>query len=1411
MYFPLSSFRLFCRLFFVCIVYLLLLPQGGWAQEFEWVKKITPVVEWKQVKDRQYIVTTDISANVMGTDLQGNVFVAGGVRDSTKVNIEGTNQTYFPNNGLFAAKYDKSGQVLWTRYIGGHCSKAEQGAAITGLTVDGQGNFYLTGQISDSVSTFVGIHNQVRLINAEDYYVGFIAKFDNNGELLWARSFRRFHTPATGLTTDREGNVFIVGDFPQSGINFDDNTVFPFGRGTNDFFIVKYSAQGNLLWFNTGAGVVKEFRFLSTDASGSLFFGGSLYTQAVFRQGGSEFALRISSRNNVFLAKYEADGHLAWAKPIGSGGKPRIDGFYNWAICSGITTDFSGAVYLSGFHTDSVKFEEGKPNQVTLPPGQVFVARVNQVGDLQWVRGFDTNLPAFGAKITCDGHHNLYLAGSYHRQVTFAKGTPSELTLSSEHTKFSHTYFAKFSTSGKFGWAVVAKGDSIVYTHHLTTWNGHMYAVGEYHGKSQFGSINVEPEPVPDDVYISANSFIVDVADRGIQYTDNIIRGTVFEDENANGKKDLSEKALKNIIIKAEPGPYFSSTDSVGNYQLYVDKGSYTISQQFPADKNTIQIQQTYPQSPASYQVNFSSSGKDTAGFDFGNHVTRKPFLKVDVAADRRRRCFRSTTTVYYRNEGSGSANNAQVQVTYPKYVIPISASMAWTSRQDSLLTFDIGTLAPGQGASITLIDSVICGNEAIRGLTQCVKAVITPKNNLSAPDPRWDQSEIELKAVCKNNGFVRLSLLNPGQAMTDSAAYRIYLDAVKVFEGKYKLIGKDSLSLEVPVNGKTIRLEADLRPFHPDGNRQPSITLEGCGTAGIVSISKGFFNQLPQDDAPEEIAVSCLEILDSYDPNDKQVSPAGVGASHIVAEGTPLEYLIRFQNTGTDVAYNVVITDTLDEYLDVSTLQIGAASHPFSWNVSGQGRPVINWTFNNIQLPDSTHDEPNSHGYVRFRIGQKPENGLGNVISNQAAITFDYNSPILTNVTINTVGEIPQQLSSVPIDICKGNYPTTASAGEKISLQTIGTTTLNANIPLKGRGQWKLMSGKGVLADPSDPRSAVTGLAAGLNVFEWTITLCDSVSRSQVSVERVIPIPVVSDPAPVCSGDIMPLLTATGTNLTWYADALLTQPLAQATHFRPTTGGEFFVTQAVDSYESKPAKIAVAVQSRPPAPTVNVPSRLYCSGEAIEPLQATGESLRWYADPALEQQVGTGNTYQPAVANSAVFYVTQTVNHCEGAASPVPITVQPENITLQTNGDTLVAPAADDYQWYFEGKVLTTAIAQSHLVRNTGHYHVVLRKQTCVFSSYPLFVTINVPESILTFLPNPSSDRVQVALTANATGDVTVRVYNALGKMVYHTDWQKSTTTLEQELNLVHLMPGIYFVEVGTNQETLVKKLVRN
>jgi uncharacterized repeat protein (TIGR01451 family) len=143
--------------------------------------------------------------------------------------------------------------------------------------------------------------------------------------------------------------------------------------------------------------------------------------------------------------------------------------------------------------------------------------------------------------------------------------------------------------------------------------------------------------------------------------------------------------------------------------------------------------------------------------------------------------------------------------------------------------------------------------------------------------------------------------------------------------------------------------------------------------------------------------------VTGAYDPNDKlaKTNSSNSSTSFLIGDDEWLDYTIRFQNTGTDTAFNIVITDTIAGVLDLGTFRAGASSHPYS--VSIRDGNVLRFAFYNIQLPDSNVNEPRSHGFVSFRIVPHLPLLPGTEIENIANIYFDFNPPVITEPSVLT------------------------------------------------------------------------------------------------------------------------------------------------------------------------------------------------------------------------------------------------------------------------------------------------------------------------------------------------------------------------------------------------------------------------
>lgn len=163
-----------------------------------------------------------------------------------------------------------------------------------------------------------------------------------------------------------------------------------------------------------------------------------------------------------------------------------------------------------------------------------------------------------------------------------------------------------------------------------------------------------------------------------------------------------------------------------------------------------------------------------------------------------------------------------------------------------------------------------------------------------------------------------------------------------------------------------------------------------------------GSVTPTPMDNFPNNNGFSCAEdVVGAWDPNDKRVFlPSGADADgDILSSDTMLTYIVRFQNTGTDTAYNIYVRDTLDlPNLDMNGFRILGASHPYQVTMSPGGQ--LEFAFPNIMLPDSGANQLASNGYFTYEVAPKAGLPLGTVIDNSASIYFDFNAPVKTNTT---------------------------------------------------------------------------------------------------------------------------------------------------------------------------------------------------------------------------------------------------------------------------------------------------------------------------------------------------------------------------------------------------------------------------
>ncbi len=508
-----------------------------------------------------------------------------------------------------------------------------------------------------------------------------------------------------------------------------------------------------------------------------------------------------------------------------------------------------------------------------------------------------------------------------------------------------------------------------------------------------------------------------------ISYTIPGIGGRVYTDQNQNCSDD-SEPGIAGVRVMLEPLNLMTQTDVSGNFAFnFIPSGQYNII----VDTSYLNTNYCLDQ----ISVNYTDQNLFMEVQSIGLQSTIQcSSPNISITAPTLRRCF-SNQIIYVsacnRNQASLPLNNAYADILLDPLITVNSSSVPYTLIGDNTYRFQLGNLSPGSCSNFQLSTTVSCN--ALMGQTICMEAKLYPTESCSFPEVTqgaynpvlpennfsgtlsglpvpctlpWDQSSLSVSGWCAND-TVYFQITNTGEPgggdMECYSPVLVYVDGVLTHTDSLMIAGGQTFTYTFPGNGQTWILQALQHPLHP-GFSLPNAHVEACGD--INNWTPDIINNFPQDDGNPDIDIYCGVVRTSFDPNDKQGFPNGFSENHFIWPNQKIDYLIRFQNTGNDTAFTVVLRDTLDFELDIFSVVPGVSSHNYEFRIYGPR--VLEWTYNNILLPDSTTNEPGSNGFATFSVFQKPDLPEGTVIKNKADIYFDFNEPIITNETWHTV-----------------------------------------------------------------------------------------------------------------------------------------------------------------------------------------------------------------------------------------------------------------------------------------------------------------------------------------------------------------------------------------------------------------------
>ena len=246
--------------------------------------------------------TSDDQGIGIALDGSGNSYATGLFQGSATFGPGETNETTLTGVfDIFVAKYDASGELVWAKRAGG---TSDDGGI--GIALDGSGNSYATGLFQGSATFGPGETNETTLTGVFDI---FVAKYDASGELVWAkRAGGTSDDGGVGIALDGAAHSYVTGQFVGSATfgPGETNETTLTSAGSDDIFVAKYDASGDLVWAKRAGGTgFDEGRGIAVDGSGNSYVTGRFNDLATFGPGGTnETTLTSAGSDDIFVAKY---------------------------------------------------------------------------------------------------------------------------------------------------------------------------------------------------------------------------------------------------------------------------------------------------------------------------------------------------------------------------------------------------------------------------------------------------------------------------------------------------------------------------------------------------------------------------------------------------------------------------------------------------------------------------------------------------------------------------------------------------------------------------------------------------------------------------------------------------------------------------------------------------------------------------------------------------------------------------------------------------------------------------------------------------------------------------------------------------------------------------------------------------
>jgi len=389
-------------------------------------------------------------------DPNGNLYVTGLFSSPTLTFGSITLINPDSSKALFIVKYNSSGNVIWARGTAGKNANTSG----NDIQTDAEGNFYVTGYFADTL-----VLGSIALISDQSSTDAFVAKFDSSGNVIWAESLGGLGSSwGNGIGVDQNNNVYIAGEFYGS-LTLGSFTLTNTDLSAQDIFVAKYDDQGNVLWAKSAGGSwVDEVTSLSADPNGNVYITGQFRSPTI--TFGPTTLVNTNGSSDIFIARYNRDGILKWAKRAG-GAK------YDYG--ADVSSD-DNYVYVTGSFTDPYLVFEGDTIPGLGQANTTFVFKLDTMGDVIWAKSMDGNPGSSrGYSITNDAEGNVLVTGYFLGSLIAGNTTLVDVGPGGD------LYVVAYHSSGAVLNAISAEGPGIYNVQSISIDpSGNVYVAGSF-------------------------------------------------------------------------------------------------------------------------------------------------------------------------------------------------------------------------------------------------------------------------------------------------------------------------------------------------------------------------------------------------------------------------------------------------------------------------------------------------------------------------------------------------------------------------------------------------------------------------------------------------------------------------------------------------------------------------------------------------------------------------------------------------------------------------------------------------------------------------------------------------------------------------------------------------------------------